>query len=109
MYKQHAYRALNNKNNQASVEAIATDHHQCRMGLWYDKSDTKNTFSNNGSYVELELPHSIVHQSVKNAFQETFNDDVDQHLVISEMKKTEQASSLLIEKLSEMVSIQNER
>lgn len=108
IYKQHAYRALSNKNHQTSVDAIAADHHQCRMGLWYDKSDTKKLFSDNNSYFELELPHSIVHQSVKVAFRETAEENVDQQLVINEMEKTEQASSLLIEKLSEMVSKQNE-
>ena len=107
IYKQHAYRALNNSNHHASVEAIATDHHQCRMGKWYDSSKTKETFAGNHSYAQLDAPHAIVHASVKIAFQGSCEDIVDQEIVVQEMQKTEAASSLLIEKLSEMVEIQN--
>jgi methyl-accepting chemotaxis protein len=108
IYKQHAYRALNNNEHTASVNAISTDHHQCRMGMWYDKPETKESFSKNQSYAELDAPHAIVHASVKIALEGAYAEEIDQELVVNEMQKTEDASSLLIEKLSEMVKIQNE-
>ena len=107
IYKQHAYRALNNSKHHTSVEAIKTDHHQCRMGQWYNKKSTKTTYSDNISYAELDAPHAIVHASVKTAFKEVGEKNVDQNVVLAQMKRSEEASSLLIEKLSEMVKNQS--
>jgi hypothetical protein len=37
------------------------DHHNCRLGKWYDGGVGKKQFGNMPSYVKLEKPHSIVH------------------------------------------------
>ncbi len=41
------------------------DHHNCRLGKWYESGDGTKNFSTTRSYRSLEYPHSIVHNSTK--------------------------------------------
>ncbi|MCB0422130.1 MAG: CZB domain-containing protein [Bdellovibrionales bacterium] len=44
------------------------DHHNCRLGKWYYEGDGKDSFSNQPSYRNLEMPHSQVHEGTKEVF-----------------------------------------
>ncbi|WP_346389493.1 methyl-accepting chemotaxis protein [Sulfurimonas sp. NWX367] len=45
------------------------DHHNCRLGKWYEKGDGEKQFSQTKSYKFLESPHAIVHNSTKKIFE----------------------------------------
>lgn len=44
------------------------DHHNCRLGKWYNEGEGKKTFSHTPSFSKLELPHSLVHQGTRKIF-----------------------------------------
>ena len=44
------------------------DHHNCRLGKWYDRGDGRNNFSHTRSYDALEKPHATVHDGTQQAF-----------------------------------------
>ncbi len=44
------------------------DHHNCRLGKWYEQGDGKEYFSDTQSYRELETPHKTVHNGTKGVF-----------------------------------------
>lgn len=41
------------------------DHHNCRLGKWYEQGDGHKSFSNVFSYRKLNDPHAKVHQGTK--------------------------------------------
>ncbi|MEW8030088.1 MAG: CZB domain-containing protein [Candidatus Thiodiazotropha sp.] len=44
------------------------DHHNCRLGKWYYEGEGKEFFSSAASYMELEHPHEIVHETTREIF-----------------------------------------
>ncbi|MCP4324803.1 MAG: hypothetical protein GY787_23735, partial [Alteromonadales bacterium] len=61
IYKQHTYRALGDPDFTESVKALQKNHHQCRLGQWYDQEDKKQELQNNSAYSQLATPHALVH------------------------------------------------
>jgi methyl-accepting chemotaxis protein len=61
IFKLNAYSSLF-KNKETTTFA---DHHQCRLGKWYDEGDGKKAFSTVASYPLLEEPHHSVHDKVR--------------------------------------------
>ncbi|HGG58715.1 MAG TPA: hypothetical protein ENK26_02210, partial [Gammaproteobacteria bacterium] len=43
-------------------------HRECRLGKWYDQGEGRQYFSHSQAYLELELPHSRVHQKTREIF-----------------------------------------
>ncbi|MBB1073167.1 CZB domain-containing protein [Rhodoferax sp. 4810] len=41
------------------------DHHQCRLGQWYERGEGKQFFAHSRNYAELEKPHAQVHTSTQ--------------------------------------------
>ena len=60
IYKQRAYMALNTGGERAYVEPVKVDHHQCRLGQWYE-SDGRAEFGDTRAYAALAAPHARVH------------------------------------------------
>ncbi len=44
------------------------DHHDCRLGKWYDQGDGQTSFSQTNSFAQLETPHAEVHEGTKRLF-----------------------------------------
>ncbi len=63
VYKQNAYAAFNAGTQSQEATAVRVNHHNCRMGKWY-QGDGQRLFGHLPSYRALELPHQQVHQSV---------------------------------------------
>lgn len=42
-----------------------SDHHQCRLGHWYESGRGKHAFGHNPQYTKLEPPHATVHKEAK--------------------------------------------
>ncbi|MEZ4417084.1 MAG: methyl-accepting chemotaxis protein [Gemmatimonadota bacterium] len=45
------------------------DHHNCRLGKWYDQGDGYESFRHTPSYAELQQPHSVVHDGTRRLFE----------------------------------------
>ncbi|EMB18471.1 methyl-accepting chemotaxis protein [Rhodopirellula europaea] len=44
------------------------DHHNCRLGKWYEGGDGKRSFAEVPSFQGLESPHALVHQATSEIF-----------------------------------------
>ncbi|MCP3937482.1 MAG: chemotaxis protein [Actinomycetia bacterium] len=65
------------------------DHHNCRLGKWYEQGEGRSGFGHLSSYRELEKPHSIVHNGTRQVFDlfdydENNCDDVEAALRVME-------------------------
>ena len=65
LWKTNTYLSMNQK--EPAFEFV--DHHNCRLGKWYDEGDGKKVFSSAGSYMSLEKPHSNLHNGTKTVFE----------------------------------------
>ncbi|MCX6074209.1 MAG: CZB domain-containing protein [Campylobacterales bacterium] len=57
IYKNNVYAFLFGQNSNFK----STDHHQCRLGQWYDTGVGKEEFGKLKSYGKLASPHALVH------------------------------------------------
>lgn len=53
------------------------DHHNCRLGKWYETGDGHQSFSKTKSYRGLETPHARVHEATKQVFEQLANYDYE--------------------------------
>lgn len=49
------------------VDDEFADHHNCRLGKWYENGLGKEVFSSVASYSKLEAPHKVVHDRIHDA------------------------------------------
>ncbi len=75
------------------------DHHQCRLGKWYDNI-TANATKDIPAFKELAEPHANVHMHGKEALAAFFAEDLAK--AAQAMDNLEQASVQVIEKLSQI-------
>jgi len=61
IFKSNAYTTVLNENRDKVH--IFEDHHNCRLGKWYDTTG-KELFSHTPSYKAMEIPHKTVHDLV---------------------------------------------
>ncbi len=53
------------------------DHHNCRLGKWYNEGDGKENFSKTPSYSKLENPHAAVHNQTHKVFDLMVESSID--------------------------------
>jgi methyl-accepting chemotaxis protein len=78
------------------------NHHNCRLGKWYNEGDGKEYFAKTKSYKALEKPHSIVHNGTHKVFDAIKNDKVDFNKVVlafAEMERASQDVFLILDKI----------
>lgn len=63
LFKTNAYIAMIHENSSEHF----SDHHECRLGKWYDTGIGKERFSHTPSYKAMSLPHSQVHHHIIDA------------------------------------------
>lgn len=63
LFKTNAYIAMLHNDSSAHF----SDHHECRLGKWYDNGVGKERFSHTKSYKAMIQPHSQVHHHVIDA------------------------------------------
>ncbi|MDD3596531.1 methyl-accepting chemotaxis protein [Sulfuricurvum sp.] len=49
---------------EGKVKGQFADHHNCRLGKWYESGKGKERFGSLASYPKIDKPHSIVHAKV---------------------------------------------
>lgn len=101
IFKLNAYSSIfNNKE-----KAIFGDHHQCRLGKWYEVGDGKQAFSKVPSYALLESPHHIVHDKVRVSLDCIKNDNCVEEAehIVTNFKLVEEKSKELFAILDKMV------
>jgi methyl-accepting chemotaxis protein len=64
IYKQRAYALINDPGNDEFKKAVDVDHHNCRLGYWYE-GEGKEVFGSSSSFRSLSAPHSKVHESMQ--------------------------------------------
>lgn len=68
LFKQNGYIALSDSNIAAdSRDAVSVDHHNCRLGKWYETGYGSENFGTTPSYSRLATPHHAVHAKIQEA------------------------------------------
>jgi methyl-accepting chemotaxis protein len=65
LYKANGYISL----LRNSLTTTFVDHHQCRLGQWYDGGIGKERFSHTPSYPKILKPHKNVHDEIQKAVE----------------------------------------
>jgi len=106
IYKQRAYMALNSGGEQVHTDAVAVDHHHCRLGLWYD-GQGQAEFGSTRAYTALSGPHARVHAAANKMLgylkQSWERDQEIQQAMYTAMQQTEEASREVMELIDQMV------
>ena len=107
MYKSKAYSSIINNN----LELDITDHHNCRLGIWYD-SEGERRFSKTTSYAKVVPPHKIIHEYANANMQFIANntENIYTHCdtIVSNFKKMEHASEEMFNLLDDMLHEANQ-
>lgn len=69
VFKQNGYMALNNGVDSEEAKAVLVDHHNCRLGKWYDAGEGREKFGHTASFDKLETPHAGVHNAIHQAIE----------------------------------------
>lgn len=111
IYKQNGYIAIENQGQCPQQEAIAVDHHNCRLGKWFYEGIGRDHFRSTAAYGKLEQPHAEVHDSTQLAYQISrgnWNENQSQlDDIIIHMRHAEDASGLVMHYIDEMVEEKN--
>ncbi|OYY92410.1 MAG: chemotaxis protein [Hydrogenophilales bacterium 28-61-23] len=106
IYKQRAYSALNGESKGDNAQAIMVDHHNCRLGKWYESIGLER-FGAMPSFKALERPHARVHDSVhlmQASLDKGWEHDLHiQKTIYDAMQATEEASHEVMVLIDKMV------
>jgi methyl-accepting chemotaxis protein len=107
VYKQKAYMAINSSGDRAFTDAVAVDHHQCRLGEWYAHAG-KAHFGTMPSFARLAHPHAQVHDGAHDMLHllgENWarNPDI-QDRILASMAQMESASQAVMDILDQLVA-----
>lgn len=80
------------------------DHHNCRLGKWYEAGDGKKSFSHLGSFKSLENPHSVVHNGTKNVFELINSNSDDYERLEQAIREIERGSDGVFDVLDRILS-----
>lgn len=108
VYKQKAYLALQDVNQHPDeVNAVAVDHHNCRLGKWYDEGQGRQRFGQLNGYKALAAPHEQVHANAHSALDLAAKDWIThpelKEQILTTMEQTEAGSDGVMRHLDSMV------
>lgn len=101
MFKSNAYKSIAN----GQVEAEFSDHHNCRLGKWYETGAGHERFSHLPSFKGIVEPHATVHREVhKNIAFIEGEDRTIEHKdeILVNFESMEKASQLLFELMNKL-------
>ena len=102
MFKSNAYKSLVN----GKIEAKFGNHHECRLGKWYESGSGKERFSAFPSFKEIEKPHEAVHKAVHKNIHFIDNEDrsIDhKEEIIANFEEMEKASYALFNLMDNLI------
>jgi len=106
IYKQRAYMVLNSAGDASFIDAVSVDHHQCRLGKWYENLG-RERFGKMPSFALLEKPHARVHENVHSMLKlmnKGWEHNVQiQSDIVQAMQRTEEASKETMELIDKLV------
>lgn len=106
VYKQRSYVLIGNKDNAEFRKAVDVDHHDCRLGKWYE-GEGKAVFGEMPTFRQLLVPHGKVHDSVHMAValmdRKWENDTSIQDQILGAMNAAEEASITVMQCLDKIV------
>ena len=60
IFKSNAYSSIFN----GKTKIVFSDHHNCRLGKWYEDARTKEMFGRTTQFKAIDAPHALVHERV---------------------------------------------
>lgn len=100
LFKVKAYRTVFEKNQD-----IFQNHHECRLGKWYENGTGKRNFAHLPSYISLDTPHKEVHEYIQKAValiqKDTKNDNPKE--IVDLISNAEQASKKVMQMLDSLI------
>ncbi len=106
IYKQRAYMALNTNGERTYADAVKVNHHQCRLGLWYE-GEGRDEFGGTRAYAALSGPHARVHAGAHQMLGylgQGWEKDLSlQASMLTAIRETEDASREVMELIDRMV------
>ncbi|HQS01707.1 MAG TPA: methyl-accepting chemotaxis protein [Halothiobacillus sp.] len=107
IFKQNGYMAFDKGMQSSEAQAIAVDHHQCRLGKWYDSGEGAAYFKHLPSYKLLVKPHESVHLSVQSALKlasesDWVNSPAIQKSILTRFEEAEHNSHQLFDVFSQI-------
>ena len=107
IYMQRGYVAVEKAGSGEEAQAVAVDHHNCRLGKWYEEGHGKQAFAHLPMYAALEAPHRKVHESVRGAVAASSQDWLHEPAlltaIVEQMRAAEAGSREVIRLISEMM------
>lgn len=79
------------------------DHHNCRLGKWYEEGDGFRNFLETSSYRSLETPHMQVHEGTRKAFALMTEEHVDYEALMHAFEEMEHGSDEVFAVLDRML------
>lgn len=80
------------------------DHHNCRLGKWYEQGEGRQVFSVTPSYRSIEAPHHRVHDATRNIFDLLKQKEYDEKALLSEVQSMEKSSEELFRLLDAILN-----
>jgi len=107
IFKQNAYRSLEQGADSTEGQAASVDHHSCRLGKWYDSEEGHTQFGAMPSYSALEPPHARVHDgahSVLHILQSDWSNSNDSmNEIVATFEDVEAASAEVMDLMQSLV------
>ncbi len=109
LFKQKGYIAITDSTLTADAQQdVGMDHHNCRLGRWYESGHGARAFSTVPSFRQLERPHAQVHQSIQEAVSylgmNWENDRQLQSKILSAFQNAEKASDDVLTVIDRIVT-----
>ncbi len=79
------------------------NHHNCRLGKWYEEGEGAAHFKDTPSFKSLEEPHKIVHNATLKVFETIKEGNFNFDRLIGELKEMERGSDQVFEKLDKIL------
>jgi methyl-accepting chemotaxis protein len=109
VFKHTAYSAILNQDKEKTSHF--GNHHQCRLGKWYEEGEGKLHFSHTNAYKKMENSHAKVHDIVLNTVtciqNGTCLTEENFDKIVTAMATVENSSNELFNLLDDMVKEAN--
>lgn len=107
IYKQRAYALVNDSSRDDFKKAVGVDHHNCRLGKWYE-GPAQVVFGAMPSYRQLLQPHGKVHEAAHRMLvlleQGWETDEKIQDQIFAALQEVETGSQGVMQVIDRMVA-----